>query len=324
MVKQKRIKQLKEEKKIMETDRKTILNGVAAVLLLLVVVIAGVIILNKKGEIETLNQQNADLHETIELRDSLVNDMTSTFQQIEENLTFVRNKRDQMVLKPQEGQRNQKQMLVDDIKLMNEMLAESSAKIEELDKKLKNSGFEIKSFRNKIAQLTKSIEEQDNSIQQMRAEIEQRDYKISEMGNQLVALQTDIAAKEDSLVSKSQVIADKSQTIVERENEINKAYVAVGTHDQLLKNGVLTKEGGFLGIGKSLVINDNLNQDYFTKLDIRNTNQFPINSKKVKLISEHPANSYTLVEQNDKIAYLEIENPDEFWKLTKYVIVETK
>lgn len=308
----------------METDRKTIINGIAAMLLLLVVVIAGIVITKKTAQIDELNMQNANLYETIELRDSLVNDMTNTFAQIEENLTFVRNKRDQMVLKPQEGQENQKKMLVEDIKLMNEMLAESSKKIEELDKKLKNSGLEIKSFKNKIAQLTKSIEEQDNSIRQMRAEIDQRDYKISEMGTQLTALQNDIAVKEDSLVSKSQVIADKSQTIVDRENEINKAYVAVGTHDQLLKNGVLTKEGGFLGIGKNLAIRDDLNQKYFTQLDIRNTNQFPINSKKVKLISEHPANSYTLVEENDKIAYLEIDNPSEFWKLTKYVIVETK
>ncbi len=308
----------------METDRKTILGGIAAMLLILVVVIAGIIILNKTSQIDVLSQQNATLNKTIVLRDSLVNDMTGTFEQIEENLTFVRNKRDQMVLKPQEGQENQKEMLVADIKLMNEMLDESSKKIDELDKKLKNSGFEIKSFRNKIAQLNKSIEEQNNSIEQFRAEIEKRDYKINELDTQLASLQTDIIEKEDSLLSKSRVIEDKAQIIVEKENEINKAFVAVGTHDQLIKNGVLSQKGGFLGIGKNLSINDNLNQKYFTQLDIRNTNQFPINSKKVKLISDHPANSYTLVEENDKIAYLEIENPQEFWKLTKYVIVETK
>lgn len=74
------------------------------------------------------------LNQTIEYRDSLVNDMTNTFAQIEENLTFVRNKRDQMVLKPQEGQQNQKELLVADIKLMNEMLDESSKKLKNLIK----------------------------------------------------------------------------------------------------------------------------------------------------------------------------------------------
>lgn len=308
----------------METNKKTIINGVAIMLFILVVVIAGVVIMNKNSQVEMLSLENGNLNQTIELRDSLVNEMAVTFQEIEENLTFVRNKKDQLVLTPQEGQENQKEMLVADIKLMNEMLEESSKKIEELDKKLKNSGFEIKSFKNKIAQLNKSIEEQDNSINMLKAEIEQRDYKITEMGEQLATLQTDIASKEDSILAKSQIIADKSQIIVERENEINKAYFVTGTHNELIENGVLTEKGGFLGIGKNIDIKNDSNESYFTQLDIRNTNQFPINSKKVKLISEHPENSYTLVEQNDKIAYLEIENPEEFWKLTKYVIVETK
>jgi len=308
----------------MKTERKTVVASISGLLFLLVIVIAGVIILKNKAQIEQLNLQNSNLNTTIELRDSLVNEMASTFEEIEENLTFVRNKRDQLVLVPQEGQENQKEVLVADIKMMNEMLEESSKKIEELDKKLKKSGIEIKSFRNKIAQLNKYIAEQDNSIRQLRVEVEQRDYKITEMDAQLTRLQSDLASKEDSILAKSQVIVEKSQTIVEKENEINKAYFAVGTHSELIKNGVLAKEGGFLRIGKNTSIRDDLNESYFTKLDIRNASQFTLNTKKAKLISEHPANSYRLVAENDKIAYLEIENPQEFWKLTKYVVVETK
>jgi len=308
----------------METKRSTITTGIAAMLLLLVVVIAGIIILNKKTQIEQLSLQNENLNTNIELRDSLVNEMASTFDEIEENLTFVRNKRGQLAIASPEGSKNQKEVLVADIKLMNEMLEESSKKIDELDKKLKKSGLEISSFKKKIAQLNQYVAEQDLSIRQLKDEIDQRDYKIAEMDSQLTTLQSDIASKEDSLLSKSQTIAVKSQTIEEKENELNKAYFAVGTHNELIKNGVLAKEGGFLGIGKYSSIRNDLNENYFTQLDIRSANQFPLNTKKAKLISEHPANSYRLVEENDKIAYLEIENPHEFWKLTKYVVVETK
>lgn len=308
----------------MKTERKTVVMGITGVLFLLVVVIGGIIIFNNKTQIEQLNQQNSNLNTTIEVRDSLVNEMTTTFDEIEQNLTFVRNKRAQMVVVPQEGVKNQKEILVADVKLMNEMLEESSIKIEELDKKLKSSGIDIKSFKNKIAQLNQSILEQDNSIQQMRTEIEQRDYKIAEMDVQLVKLQSDIVSKDDSIVTKSKIIAEKSQTIVEKENEMNKAFFVAGTYDQLVAKGVLTKEGGFLGIAKEVAIRDDIKESNFTELDMRNASQFPLNAKKAKLISEHPDNSYRLVEENDKIAYLEIENPEEFWKLTKYVIVETK
>jgi len=308
----------------MKTERKTIVVGISGLLLLLIVVIGGIVILKNNTQIEQLNQQNSNLSSTIEVRDSLVNEMTNTFDEIEQNLTFVRDKRAQMVVVPQEGVKNQKQILVADVKLMNEMLEESSKKIDELDKKLKSSGIEIKSFKNKIAKLNQSIQEQDKNIQQLKVEIEQRDYKIAEMDVQIVQLKNDIASKDDSIANKSQIIAEKSQTIVERENKMNEAYFVAGTYDQLVNKGVLVKEGGFLGIAKNVTIRDDVKESNFTKLDMRNVNKFPLNTKKAKLISEHPDNSYRLVEQNDKIAYLEIENAQEFWKLTKYVIVETK
>lgn len=308
----------------MEPERKKIINGISALILLLVVFVAGIIILNKKTQIELLSLQNENLNATIELRDSLVNEMSRTFDEIEESLIFVQNKRSQLVLAPQEGLANQKEDLVADIKLMNEMLEESSVKIEELEKKLKSSGIEIRSFKNKIAKLNKYINEQDKSIRKLKAEIELRDYKIAEMDAELVRLHDDLATKDDSILTKSQIIVDKSKTIEEKETEFNKAYFATGTHKELIKEGVLIKGGGLFGIGKNATIRDDINESYFTMLDIRNASQFPINTKKAKLISEHPANSYRLIEENDKVAYLEIENPKEFWKLTKYLIVETK
>jgi hypothetical protein len=308
----------------MKTDKRPVIMGVTALLFLLVVVVGGIILNNNNTQIKLLNMRNENLTATIEVRDSLVNEMVNTFDEIEQNLTFVRSKRDQMISVPQEGGKKRQEILVADIKLMNEMLEESSKKVEELDKKLKASGIEIKSFKNKIAQLNQSILEQDNNIQQLKVEIEKRDYKIAEMDVQIVQLKSDIASKEDSIETKSQIIAEKSQTIVEKENEMNKAFFVAGTYDQLVNKGILTKEGGFLGIAKNKAIRDDVKESNFTKLDMRNTSQFPLNTKKAKLISEHPDNSYRLVEQNDKIAYLEIENPEEFWKLTKYVIVETK
>ena len=308
----------------METKVKTIVSWSTLAVLVLVVLIGGVVLVNDKNQIESLNQENRNLNAVIETRDSLVNDMAGIFDEIEQNLTFIKEKRGQLVLAQKEGNKSRKETLVADIKLMNEMLAESSKKIEDLEKKLKSSGIDIKSYKNKIAQLTKTIGEQDESIKQLQAELDQRDFTIAEKDVQLAKLNEDILSKKDSLLKKSEIIAEKSQVIVEKENEMNKAYFAAGTHRELIEKGVLTKEGGFLGIGKNVSIKDDLNERYFTQLDIRNTNQFPLNAKKAKLITEHPANSYKLVEENDKIAYLEIENPREFWKLSKYVIVETK
>ena len=42
------------------------------------------------------------------------------------------------------------------------------------------------------------------------------------------------------------------------------------------------------------------------------------------MISQHPDSSYRYIYDDDQIAYVKIENPDEFWKMTKYAVLELK
>jgi hypothetical protein len=48
-----------------------------------------------------------------------------------------------------------------------------------------------------------------------------------------------------------------------------------------------------------------------------------LNSKSAKLISEHPANSYKFIlDKNKKIESMEITDPVQFWKISKYAVLE--
>ena len=108
------------------------------------------------------------------------------------------------------------------------------------------------------------------------------------------------------------------------DHELHKAYYTHGTYKELKENDVLDREKRFLGIGKNKALKENFNEEYFTELDIRETEQIPLNAKKAKVISEHASDSYRFVYQDDLISYLKIENPDEFWKTTKYAVIEVK
>ena len=174
----------------MNTKSNTTLQVIAGILLLAVVAAGLKIILDNKSEIRQLSARNEGLNSTLNERDSLVNEMAGTFDEVEKNLTFVREKRGQLTLASAEGNKSRNETIVEDVRLMNEMLTESSRKIEELDKKLKASGIEIKSFRNKIAVLNKSIEEQENNIRLLAAELEQRDLRIADMNQQITVMKT--------------------------------------------------------------------------------------------------------------------------------------
>jgi hypothetical protein len=104
---------------------------------------------------------------------------------------------------------------------------------------------------------------------------------------------------------------------------MNKAFVASGTYKELKAKGLLTKEGGFIGLGKTKTLATSFPDSSFKQIDITIMKSIPVNSKNAKLISEHPANSYKLIRDKDKkIESIEITDPAEFWKISKYAVVE--
>jgi hypothetical protein len=85
---------------------------------------------------------------------------------------------------------------------------------------------------------------------------------------------------------------------------------------------VITKVGGFLGLGKTKTLSADLNENNFEVIDMRATKQIPIEAENVSLITEHPAGSYEIIVDTNQTAVLAISNPDEFYKYSRYVVLE--
>ena len=114
------------------------------------------------------------------------------------------------------------------------------------------------------------------------------------------------------------MLDQKTQT-----NEMNRVFFAFGSTEELKEAGILQKSGGFFGIGKTLVIEQDFNQEYFTPADIRDFDFIPLMVKKANLLSIHSAASYHISgEKNADTLF--IDNKNEFWKATKYLIIATK
>jgi hypothetical protein len=105
---------------------------------------------------------------------------------------------------------------------------------------------------------------------------------------------------------------------------MNKAFIVCGTYKELRAKGLLTREGGFIGLGKTKSLAGTFSDSAFGQIDITVTKSIPVNSKSAKLITEHPKNSYQFIRNKDKkIESLEITDPVQFWKISKYAVIET-
>lgn len=252
------------------------------------------------------------LHFTLEERDSIVNDYMATLNQIEADIKFI--KKQENILETQsnnpEFALDQRTQIVEDIRLVYNLIEQNREKISQLNKKLQKSGIEIKSLNEKINMLSQTIEERDVNIEALTVELSKKDNELGQLNHMLTKVI-------DSVKFQHKII--ETQT-----NELNKAYIAHGNYKELKEKNIVIKDGGFLGLGKTKSLEEDLSNEYFTVVDVTQTKSFALNSKEAKLITEHPAGSYEWVEENDTITYMIVLNPDEFWKISKYAVVETK
>ena len=121
----------------------------------------------------------------------------------------------------------------------------------------------------------------------------------------------------------SLALAYDIQGIVLEEQAIslNMGFFCYGTFKELESKGVITKKGGFIGIGKTEQLKQDFNTDYFTQIDITETQSIDLFSKEAKILTSHPTDSYELVGDEDSVDKLVILDPIRFWSASKYPVV---
>jgi len=260
-----------------------------------------------------------NLNGIIEHRDSVINDLVMTFNASEKDMNIVREQENLLATSVDDPEftNDVRERIVSEIKQMNTMLEENKAKVKSLNKKLKASGLKIAALEDKMTLLQQSIEKRDSSINVLKSELVTRDFKLAELNTVIDSLDTEVVERE-------QTIQVKDALISQNQAELDKAYLASGNYKELEEKGVVAKEGGFLGLGKSKVVPAELSDNEFDQISISQTDRIDINAKKVELISNHPAGSYQVVSNDSIVEYIKITQPDNFWKKTRYAVVETR
>ena len=294
--------------------------SVVSVTLLAVFALVTITRENKHVEEKTEAQLvNENLIGIVEHRDSVINELVQTFNEIEADMNIVREKEDLLALSADnpEFPDDMRERIVSEIREMNALLEENKAKVISLNKRLKNSGIKITALEDKIGLLEASIQKRDSSIQVLKMELTDQDYQLAELYIVLDSLDTAVEERDSTIQFKDEVIT-------QNEAELDKAYLASGNFKELQEIGVVSKEGGFLGLGKSKVVPADLTDSFFNQISISETDKITVNARKAELISAHPEDSYQVISNDSIVEYIEITQPEKFWKKTRYAVVETR
>jgi len=119
--------------------------------------------------------------------------------------------------------------------------------------------------------------------------------------------------------------ASKSDTIDQIKTKLNTAYYVIGDASNLKERKIVTEKGGFFSPNQYEKLNPDFNMAEFTKIDTKQTKNIKITGKTVKLITNHPSNSYKLenAKSSKPIVNLLITDPEKFWAESKFLVIMT-
>ena len=264
---------------------------------------------NGKNDSAAQNTAQADsLNGIIAQKDSEINDLMGTLNEIEEGFQQISEAEHRVSLAKDGEGVNKKQKLKEDIQFIADRMKQNRELIGKLQKQLANGTLKGAQLQKTIEGLQKQLEEKDAQLQTLREELDKKDIHIAALDETVNNLNT----KTNRLTAESN---QKTETINAQDKQIHTAWYVFGTKKEL-------KEQSIIQDGK--VMTGNFNKNYFTKVDIRNLSEIKLYSKSAKLLTTHPSSSYSLVRDANKQYTLRITNSQIFWSTSKYLVVLVK
>ncbi len=261
-------------------------------------------------KLKALRTQDSTLAAQAKDKDSLISSYINTMGDIQGNLDSLKLKEKIITMNSSESRSNPKSAIMDDIKSIDDAIIANNKKISQLESRLKKMAGNDAKLKKMIDNLTR--------------EISDKDAEIAALQNRLSGANDTITAITQRYNASINEIRNEKATISSLTTEMNTVYYAVGTMKQLKAKGVITKTGGILGMGKTSELSPSIKKTAFTQEDKTVISEIPLNGKLLRIVTSHPAGSYSIDKSDKKTDRLVISDASSFWSESKYLVVEIK
>lgn len=255
-----------------------------------------------------LEQQRDSLNRVIAQKDNEINDMMSTLNDIEDGFRIINEAEQRLTVARQGEGSSQADRIREDMLFVQQQMQQNRELINKLRAQLRQSSVKGDQLRRTLDNLTRQMEEKDAQLRSLQAELQAKDVQIGELAEQVTNLTSNVTTLKEET-------SQKQQTITTQDKQLNTAWFVYGTKKELKEQRILDGDK---------VLQSNFNRDYFTKIDIRVDKEIRLYSRYARLLTAHPASSYTLEQDANKQYSLRIQNPQLFWSTSKYLVILVK
>ena len=255
------------------------------------------------AEKEALAVENQNLENEFNATIGIINE-------VENNLQAIRDAEGMLTVQQEGSERDQ---IVSELLQIKERMAENRARLDSLNQVIEQSGRNNGNLRAQIKKLQAQIAEKEEMIAGLQATIEEKDGEIAN-------LNTKVEGLNNELDNANTQIENLNNQALAQTDEMNTVYYIGAKAKELKEKGII--------LSAKKIFKGDVPTEEFTKADMRQLNTIVFQTKKAVVLTTHPVESYTLTKDKDadgnKIVTLEITNPEQFWKVTRYLVVLTK
>lgn len=255
-----------------------------------------------------LISQNDSLRSVLASRDAAMDEMINTINVVEQGFKAINEAQGRINLDAA-AEQSKLVTLQKDINFINETLQKNKQQIAELEEKLSKNQSYSKQLKTMVEKLKKELAEKNEQIAALQQELSQKNIHIEELDKSVQQLTGSV----DEL---SATKAANEKIISAQENALNAVWYAIGTKSELKEQKILD--------GKKVLRDAAANMSYFTKCDRRELKTIETHEKSAKLLTTHPEGSYKLERNSEKKYVLTITDADNFWSVSKYLVIQVR
>lgn len=280
------------------------------------------------GSKKELEQTLAQVQQISAEKDSLLKDVMETSQFIAEVNTELARVRSRAAGRPVQGQAGEMESNLSP----SEQRAAIRARVAELATRLNESEARLTASRNRVRDLTASnaalatqLAGYDSTIASFKVLIDNQKAEIASLTEQVNALQaenTSLKQEKAALTATNTELTQEKEALTVEKNTV---YYVIGTEDELVKKGIVVRQGGFLRMGRTVVPAATLNESDFTAVDRTQTMEiaFPKPDKTYRIVSRQDVTALaTAPDKSNRIkGGLKITDAPRFWAASKFLIL---
>ena len=255
-----------------------------------------------------LNQRVDSLTRVNVQKDNDINDLMDTFNLIEDGFRAINEAQGRVTVERSGEGAGNATRIRENVEFIQETISQNKELIEKLQQRLRDSSIASDKLKKTLTTLTTTLQQKEQELTALREELDMKDIHIAELDEQVANLNSDVTQLKDDNTQ-------KDNTISKQDKDLHTAWYVFGTKKELKEQNIL--QGGE-------VLKGNFNKSYFTKIDTRVDKEIRLMSRDARLLTSHPAGSYTLLRDANKQYVLRIQSPEQFWSTSKYLVIQVK